>query len=168
MAWPWPRPGSRWRWRVRTRGDDVRFLLGANLGEDLHPVARTASGGELARTMLAVRLAVTDAPGVMIFDEVDAGVGGEAATAVGRALAALGELRQVLVVTHLPQVAAQADHHLVVHKIEEAGRTRSTVTPVADEARVVELSRMLSGQPDSDSARTHARELLERGARHAP
>lgn len=143
-------------------GDDVRFLLGANVGEDLQPVAKTASGGELARTMLAVRLAITDAPGVMLFDEVDAGVGGEAATAVGVALAALGRSSQVVVVTHLPQVAAQADHQLLVRKVEERGRTASTVTRLDPDARVVEISRMLSGRPDSESAREHARELLQR------
>ena len=89
----------------------------------------------------------------MVFDEVDAGIGGKAATAVGAALAALGRRTQVLVVTHLAQVAAQADHHLLVRKAESGGRTRSEVTPLAGEERVVELSRMLSGSPDSQSAR---------------
>ncbi len=140
--------------------DQVTFLLGANTGEALQPLARSASGGELARTMLAIRLALTDAPGVMVFDEVDAGVGGEAATAVGVALAGLGRRAQVLVVTHLAQVAALADHQIAVRKIEDAGRTRSEVTVLDDENRVVELSRMLSGRPDSSSARRHARELL--------
>ncbi len=99
-------------------GDQVTFLLGANPGEPLLPWPRSASGGELARTMLAVRLALTDAPGVLVFDEVDAGVGGEAAIAVGAALAGLAEHAQVLVVTHLAQVAAQADHQIEVRKAE--------------------------------------------------
>jgi DNA repair protein RecN (Recombination protein N) len=141
-------------------GDQVSFLLGANPGEPLLPLTKVASGGELARTMLAVRLALTDAPGVLIFDEVDAGVGGSAATAVGAALAALGRRSQVLVVTHLAQVAAQADHQLAVLKTEQGGRTLSEVAELGAEERVVELSRMLSGSPDSETARTHARELL--------
>jgi DNA repair protein RecN (Recombination protein N) len=140
--------------------DQVSFLLGANPGEPLLPLAKVASGGELARTMLAVRLALTGAPGVLVFDEVDAGVGGSAATAVGAALAALGRRSQVLVVTHLAQVAAQADHQLAVLKTEQDGRTVSRVAELDPEARVVELSRMLSGSPDSETARTHARELL--------
>ena len=159
-------PSARFEVSVAGDGsaDDVTFLLGANPGEPLAPLARVASGGELARTMLAVRLALTDDPGVLVFDEVDAGIGGTAGTAVGAALAALGRRTQVLVVTHLAQVAAQADHHLVVRKAESGGRTRSEVTPLAGEARVVEVSRMLSGSPDSQSARAHARELLEEAA----
>jgi DNA repair protein RecN (Recombination protein N) len=141
--------------------DQVTFLLGANPGEPLQPVAKAASGGELARTMLAVRLAVTDAPGVMAFDEVDAGVGGAAAAAVGAALAALAHNGQVLVVTHLAQVAALADHQIEVRKTELDGRTRSEVVALDAEGRVVEVSRMLSGHPDSASAQRHARELLQ-------
>ena len=110
--------------------------------------------------MLAVRLALTDAPGVLVFDEVDAGVGGEAATAVGAALAGLGHYAQVLVVTHLAQVAAQADHQVEVRKVEADGRTRSEVTVLDPDGRVVEISRMLSGSPDSEAAHRHARELL--------
>ncbi len=140
--------------------DRVAFLLGANPGEPLQPLAKVASGGELARTMLAVRLAITDSPGVMAFDEVDAGVGGAAATSVGAALAGLGRNAEVLVVTHLAQVAALADHQIEVRKSERGGRTRSDVVALDTEGRVVEISRMLSGRPDSDSARRHARELL--------
>jgi DNA repair protein RecN (Recombination protein N) len=142
-------------------GDQVTFLLGANAGEPVQPLAKAASGGELARTMLAVRLAITDDPGVMAFDEVDAGVGGSAATAVGAALAGLGRSAQVLVVTHLAQVAAQADHQIAVRKAEQDGRTRSEVVLLDADDRVVEVSRMLSGRPDSESARRHARELLD-------
>jgi DNA repair protein RecN (Recombination protein N) len=141
--------------------DPVTFRLGANPGEPMQPLAKAASGGELSRTMLAIRLAVAEVPGVTVFDEVDAGVGGSAATAVGAALADLGRHGQVLVVTHLAQVAAQADQQLAVRKSEESDRTRSEVTALDDDGRVVELSRMLSGQPDSESAQRHARELLE-------
>jgi DNA repair protein RecN (Recombination protein N) len=148
--------------------DQVTFLLGANPGEPLQPLAKVASGGELARTMLAIRLAITDAPGVMVFDEVDAGVGGTAATAVGTALARLGRHGQVLVVTHLAQVAAQADQQVEVRKSEESGRTRSEVATLDDDGRVIELSRMLSGRPDSASARRHARELLDATTTPAP
>jgi DNA repair protein RecN (Recombination protein N) len=141
-------------------GDQVTFLLGANPGELPQPLAKVASGGEMARTMLAIRLAITDAPGVMVFDEVDAGVGGAAATAVGAALAGLGRHGQVLVVTHLAQVAAQADRQLAVRKSERSGRTLAEVAALDADERVVELSRMLSGHPDSESARRHATELL--------
>ncbi len=163
-------PSARFEIAVEGDGpaDQVAFLLGANPGEPLAPLASAASGGELARTMLAIRLAITEAPGVMVFDEVDAGVGGEAAIAVGSALAGLGAHGQVLVVTHLAQVAAQADHQLEVRKDERSGRTRSEVTTLEGEGRVVELSRMLSGHPDSASAREHARELLDTTASTSP
>jgi len=164
-------PSARFTIRVEGEGsaDHVTFELAANPGEPALPLAKAASGGELSRTMLAVRLALTDAPGVLIFDEVDAGVGGTAATAVGAALAGLGHHAQVLVVTHLAQVAALADAQVAVRKVEAGGRTRSEVTLLDPEARVVEISRMLSGSPDSDSARRHARELLgDRGPTNAP
>jgi DNA repair protein RecN (Recombination protein N) len=155
------------RFEVAVEGDgpadQVTFWLGANRGEPLQPLARSASGGELARVMLALRLATSAGPPIMVFDEVDAGVGGAAATAVGAALAELGQRRQVLVVTHLAQVAAQADHQVAVHKHERDGRTRSDVTALDADARVVEVSRMLSGRPESVSARRHARELLDAG-----
>jgi DNA repair protein RecN (Recombination protein N) len=141
-------------------GDEVSFELAANPGEPALSLAKAASGGELSRTMLAVRLALTDAPGVLVFDEVDAGVGGQAAIAVGSALAGLGHYAQVLVVTHLAQVAALADHQIEVRKVEADGRTRSAVTVLDPDGRVVEISRMLSGSPDSPAAHRHARELL--------
>ncbi len=146
-------------------GADVEFLLGANTGEPALPLAKVASGGELARAMLATRLVLSAAPPTLVFDEVDAGVGGEAALAVGRALAAIGRDHQVLVVTHLAQVAAFADQQVVVSKTEEEGRTIARARAVAGEDRVVELSRMLSGHPDSAAARRHAKELLALGAR---
>ncbi len=153
------------RLQIEVGGEDpadrVVVLLGANPGEPLQPLAKVASGGELARTMLAVRLAITGDAGVLVFDEVDAGVGGAAATAVGSALAELSGRAQVLVVTHLAQVAAQAGSQVAVRKSESGGRTRAEVDVLGAEARVVELSRMLSGRPESASARRHARELLE-------
>ncbi len=146
-------------------GDDVEVLLAANPGTPPLPLAKVASGGELARTMLALRLVLTDAPPTLVFDEVDAGVGGAAALAVGRALGRLaGEGHQVLVVTHLPQVAAYADAQVQVAKQSDEAATVSRVRLLDGGERVVELSRMLSGQPDSDAARTHAAELLATAA----
>ncbi len=146
-------------------GDEVTFMLGANPGETAQPLARVASGGEMARTCLAARLVLTEAPPTLVFDEVDAGVGGQAALAVGRALAELAADHQVLVVTHLPQVAAFADRQVAVTKTARAGRTITTAAPLEGRARVVELSRMLSGQPSSATAQGHAEELLGTASR---
>lgn len=147
--------------------DDVTFLLMANPGEQPLPLAKVASGGELARVMLAIRLASSSVrgPATLVFDEVDAGIGGEAALAVGRALSQLASTHQVLVVTHLAQVAAYADHHVLVTKCEHHGRVEASVATVDGEERLAEMSRMLSGQPGSAIAREHARELLEVAAR---
>jgi DNA repair protein RecN (Recombination protein N) len=148
-------------------GDDIQFLLAANPGEPAQPLTKVASGGELARAMLALRLALLEGDtgaGVdgrtLVFDEVDAGIGGEAALAVGAALAQLAATAQVLVVTHLPQVAAAADQQVAVSKSEEDGRTVARAVVVEGPERVIELSRMLSGQPESVRAREHAEELL--------
>jgi DNA repair protein RecN (Recombination protein N) len=145
-------------------GDDVEVLLAANPGTPPLPLARVASGGELARTMLALRLVLTDAPPTLVFDEVDAGIGGAAAVTVGRSLARLAGAHQVLVVTHLPQVAAYADAQMRVAKHSDEAATVSHASLLDRSERVVELSRMLSGQPDSDAARVHASELLETAA----
>jgi DNA repair protein RecN (Recombination protein N) len=149
-------------------GSDVRFLLAANPGSPLQPLNKVASGGELARTMLALRLALLEGrvalggiPDTLIFDEVDAGIGGQAAVAVGHALAELGEGRQVIVVTHLPQVAARAVDHLVVEKISTGTSTATVVTSQDRDGRIIELARMLAGHPDSESGRSHAAELLD-------
>ena len=141
-------------------GEQVSFRLAANPGHEPLPLNRTASGGELARTMLALRLVLTAGPPTLVFDEVDAGIGGAAAQAVGRSLARLGADHQVIVVTHLPQVAACADSHVVVEKHEVGGSVEVTLRAVGGEDRLVELSRMLSGSPQSVSARQHAEELL--------
>ncbi len=151
-----------------TAAEDVTFMFAADAGEPLQPLARTASGGELARAMLAVRLVMLEGrvsggdggPGTLVFDEVDAGIGGEAALAVGAALSRLAQRFQVIVVTHLAQVAAFAGSQVAVRKVETGARTVSTATVVVGEDRVTELSRMLSGRPGSAAARSHARELL--------
>jgi DNA repair protein RecN (Recombination protein N) len=154
--------GARVEIRVAPEGtgEPVEIALGANVGEAVLPLAKAASGGELARAMLAVRLVGMGGPQTMVFDEVDAGVGGAAALSLGSALHEVSRTRQVLVVTHLAQVAAKADRQIAVHKEEADGRTLTSARPVEGEERVVELSRMLSGHPDSDAARAHARELL--------
>jgi DNA repair protein RecN (Recombination protein N) len=141
-------------------GDEVVFLLAANAGEPALPLAKVASGGELARAMLALRLVTTHAPPTLVFDEVDAGIGGQAALSIGRALRALGTSHQVLVVTHLAQVAAHADDHWVVTKHEAAGRTVSRARRLAPPDRLEEISRMLSGMGDSPTGRRHAKDLL--------
>jgi DNA repair protein RecN (Recombination protein N) len=148
--------------------DEVELLLRPHADAPALPVQRGASGGELSRVMLAIEvcLAGTDPVPTMVFDEVDAGVGGRAAVEVGRRLARLARDHQVLVVTHLPQVAAFADRHVVVDKPPAAstgGVTRSDVRLVDGEQRVVELARMLAGS-DSDTAREHAAELLASAA----
>ncbi len=145
--------------------DEVELRLAANPGTAPLPLAKVASGGELARTMLALRLVLSAAPPTLVFDEVDAGVGGAAAVAVGRSLARLADQpHQVLVVTHLPQVAAYADAQVRVAKQSDESTTVARARVLDHPARVVELSRMLSGQPDSDAARVHAAELLATAA----
>lgn len=145
--------------------DEVAILIAANAGEPALPLSKVASGGELARVMLAARLVLTAGPPTLVFDEVDAGIGGSAAAAVGRALATIAADHQVLVVTHLPQVAAFAHAQIAVEKHERDGRTIAAAATLDDDTRVVELSRMLSGQPGSATARDHAEELLATAAR---
>ena len=143
--------------------DEVELLLAANTGSELRPLHKGASGGELSRVMLAleVALAGTSPVPTFVFDEVDAGVGGKAAIEVGARLARLARTAQVLVVTHLPQVAAYADRHVVVEKSSDGSVTTSGLTVLDDGARVRELSRMLAGVEESDSGLAHARELLD-------
>ncbi len=159
-----PRAALRVRVGDDDPGDDVTFAFSANDAAADLALRKVASGGELARVMLALRLVLTEGPPSMVFDEVDAGVGGEAARAVGEALAGVARHHQVLVVTHLPQVAALADVQIVVRKAERAGRVSSAATPVAGAERVAELARMLAGDAGSAAARRHAEELL-RGRR---
>ncbi|MET9856968.1 DNA repair protein RecN [Streptomyces sp. NPDC006450] len=142
--------------------DEVELLLAPHPGAQPRPIAKGASGGELSRVMLAVEVvfAGSDPVPTYLFDEVDAGVGGKAAVEVGRRLAKLAKSAQVVVVTHLPQVAAFADRQLLVEKTNDGSVTRSGVTVLEGEARIRELSRMLAGHEDSASARAHAEELL--------
>ncbi len=142
--------------------DDVELLLRPHPGAPARPVQKGASGGELSRVMLAIEvvLAGTDPVPTLVFDEVDAGVGGRAAVEVGRRLAALARSAQVVVVTHLPQVAAFADQHLVVRKSDDGVVTSSGVVALDEAGRLRELSRMLAGQEESATAEAHAAELL--------
>ncbi|MEU6680705.1 DNA repair protein RecN [Streptomyces sp. NPDC046853] len=142
--------------------DEVELLLAPHPGAPPRPIAKGASGGELSRVMLAVEVvfAGTDPVPTYLFDEVDAGVGGKAAVEIGRRLARLAKSAQVVVVTHLPQVAAFADRQLLVEKTNDGSVTRSGVLVLEGEDRVRELSRMLAGQEDSETARAHAEELL--------
>lgn len=148
--------------------DEVELLLAPHPGASARPVVKGASGGELSRVMLAIEVvfAEVDPVPTYLFDEVDAGVGGKAAVEVGRRLARLARTSQVVVVTHLPQVAAFADRHLVVSKSSEGTVTRSGVTALADADRVRELSRMLAGLEDSELGRAHAEELLASARGH--
>lgn len=148
--------------------DKLEFLVSLNPGEPLMPLARVASGGELSRLMLALKRIAPDAERVptVIFDEVDAGIGGAAATAVGRKLQAVSRASQILCVTHLPQVAAFADHHHRVVKREAAGRTLVTMACLDGEARVSEMARMLGGAQVTEQSLLHARELIAASAAH--
>jgi DNA repair protein RecN (Recombination protein N) len=143
--------------------DEIEILLAANKGAEARPLGKGASGGELSRVMLAIEvaLAATNPVPTFVFDEVDAGVGGKAAVEVGRRLAMLARHAQVLVVTHLPQVAAFADQHHVVRKSSDGLVTTSGLVTLSEEERVRELSRMLAGLEDSDTALAHAEELLQ-------
>jgi DNA repair protein RecN (Recombination protein N) len=146
--------------------DEVDIRLAAHPGAPSLPLGKGASGGELSRVMLAIEVVFAGADPVptFVFDEVDAGVGGRAATEVGRRLARLARLAQVIVVTHLPQVAAYADTHLVVEKADDGSVTRSGVSRLDDAGRLTELSRMLAGLEDSEHGRAHAGELLAAAA----
>jgi DNA repair protein RecN (Recombination protein N) len=157
---------GRWLRATSTGVDEVELLLAANTGAEPRPLHKGASGGELSRVMLAleVSLAETSPVPTFVFDEVDAGVGGKAAIEVGRRLARLARTAQVLVVTHLPQVAAYADRHVVVHKSSDGTVTTSGLSVLDPDERERELSRMLAGLEESESARAHARELLAAAA----
>jgi DNA repair protein RecN (Recombination protein N) len=143
--------------------EDVGFLVAGHAGSTPRPVNKVASGGELSRMALAIAVTTSQlgTAQTLIFDEVDAGVGGAVAETVGRLMQQLGQDRQVLAVTHLPQVAACADHHLVVAKQLQAGTTLSSVNPVQGEQRVGEVARMLGGERLSDTTLAHAREMLQ-------
>lgn len=144
--------------------DDVEFLFSANPGEEPRALARIASGGEMSRVMLAIKsvLAKVDDMPTMVFDEVDQGIGGEASVAVAARLSGIGRVRQVLAVTHLPQIAAAASRHFAVRKEERAGRTEVGIHHLDSDERVAELARMLGGDNPSAITLAHASEMLER------
>ena len=143
-------------------GESVVVLLSANPGSAPQPLSKVASGGELARVMLALRLVLTEDPATMVFDEVDAGIGGSAAVAVASALRELGSNHQVFAVTHLAQVAASAHHHVSVSKAVKSGNTFGSARAVTPDERAGEIARMLSGGVADDSALAHAHDLLEK------
>ncbi len=141
--------------------EEVRFLFSANPGEPLKPLSKVASGGELSRTYLALLTeGAAVGPETLVFDEVDSGIGGRPAERVGRRLRELGRRRQVLCITHLPQIAAFAHHHVWVRKESRGGRTTVRASLLGGEARLMELARMLAGEKVTETAVTHARELL--------
>lgn len=147
---------------TRSGADQIQFMIAADGGNEFRPMGSSVSGGELSRLMLAIEVALASESSVptMIFDEVDAGIGGEVAVEVGRRLALLAERVQVIVVTHLPQVAAFAQSHFVVRKSTQSGDITTAVTEVKGEDRTREITRMLSGLTDSTSGAAHAEELL--------
>ena len=151
-------PGRRGR-------DRVEFLVALNPGQAARPLARCASGGELARIGLAIQLAAVGArqPPTMVFDEVDSGIGGRVAEVVGAGLAELGERGQVLCVTHLPQVASQAGRQIRVSKIVRDGGTRTVSAQLAESERIREVARMLGGVEITPRTLAHAEEMLARG-----
>lgn len=143
--------------------DDIEFLIAPNPGETAKPVAKTASGGELSRIMLAIKVIASKSASVptMIFDEVDAGIGGATAEAVGKRLHALADRHQVIVITHLPQIARFAGKHFQVQKHVEQGRTTTTVLPLDNQERIQELARLLAGDHITETALQHAKELIQ-------
>ena len=152
--------------------DEIVYRISTNPGEPMHPLEQIASGGELSRVMLALKASVesggtrrkSETPRILVFDEVDTGIGGRAAEAVGRKLKQLARAHQVLCITHLPQIASFADHHYLIEKTESGGRTRTTVRPVTGTERAEELARMLSGAKLTDASLKHAQQMLKANA----
>jgi DNA repair protein RecN (Recombination protein N) len=151
--------------------DNVVYLIAPNPGEPMHPVEKIASGGELSRVMLALKATVetgkkskSAGQRTLVFDEIDTGIGGRAAEAVGKKLKALARANQVLCITHLPQIASFADHHYLIEKREAAGRARTVVRPLTAEERTEEIARMLSGAKLTETSRQHAEQLLKANA----
>jgi DNA repair protein RecN (Recombination protein N) len=147
---------------TRTGIDRVEFLIAPNRGEEPRPLRKIASGGELSRALLALKRVLADQGpvGTYVFDEVDAGVGGAVAEVIGRAIADIARHRQVLCITHLPQIAALARTHYVVGKTESKGRTLATIRRAAGAERVDEIARMIGGIKVGEAARHAAREML--------
>jgi len=155
---------TAWGW------DEVQYLIATNAGEPLKALDQIASGGEMSRVMLALKVSVEEGaikpkrksptPRTLVFDEIDVGIGGRAAEAVGQKLKSLSRGQQVLCVTHLPQIAAFADQHFVVEKRESAGRTKMQVRLLDDRARTHEVARMLSGATVTDTSLQHAAQMI--------
>jgi DNA repair protein RecN (Recombination protein N) len=163
-----PRRGENGRPRCGPHGiDTIAFLISPNPGEPMKPLSEIASGGELSRVMLAVKSALSENDHIdcMVFDEIDTGIGGEVAVAVGEHLHRLGREKQILCITHLASIAARADTHIRVEKLERRGRTVTEVTQISGEDRVDEIARMLAGDRTGSASRNHAEELLRK---HAP
>ena len=146
--------------------EDVEFRVSLNVGHEERALSRVASGGELSRVMLALKtiLARLDHVPTLVFDEVDAGIGGRVGLMVGETMRRVAANHQVFAITHLPQIAARAHHHILVAKGARGGVTTADVTVLTGQARVTEIARMLGGDPESDVSRAHARELLESAA----
>ena len=149
--------------------DDVAYLIATNHGEPLRPAEQIASGGELSRVMLALKVSVESGAGTrrehgrtLVFDEIDTGIGGRAAEAVGKKLRVLGQVHQVLCITHLPQIAAFADHHYLIEKREVGGRSRTSIRRLESDERQEEVARMLSGARLTDTSRKLAEAMLSR------
>lgn len=142
--------------------DELEFLISSNVGEEPKPLAKIASGGELSRVMLSIKnvLAEKDQIGTAIFDEIDTGVSGKAAQKIGLKLKEVSGNRQVICVTHLAQVAVFADHHLLIHKQEQNGRTYTYIDFLDESQRVKEIARMISGDNLTDTAIKNAEEML--------
>jgi DNA repair protein RecN (Recombination protein N) len=166
-------PGGQFEVRVRHDAagefsphglDRIEFAVTANPGQPAAAMAKVASGGELSRIALAIQVVATGGTHVpcLVFDEIDAGVGGGVAEIVGRRLRELGDARQVLCVTHLPQVASQGHRHVRVSKLTDGKTTRTTLTRLTEDETVEELARMLGGVEITATSRDHAREMLER------
>jgi DNA repair protein RecN (Recombination protein N) len=143
--------------------DCASFLIAPNVGENLKPLAGIASGGELSRVVLALKaiLAETESVETVVFDEVDAGIGGGVAEVVGKKLSFLARHHQVICITHLPQIAKFGDHHFKISKHVEQGRTITNIDPLGDEERIKEIARMLGGVEITRATIDHAREMLD-------
>ena len=146
--------------------EDVEFRVALNIGHDARPLARVASGGELSRVMLALKtiLARLDRVPTLVFDEVDAGIGGRVGLQVGETMRRVAAHHQVFAITHLPQIAARGHHHILVAKGARGGVTAADITVLEGDQRITEIARMLGGDPESEVSRAHARELLENAA----
>ena len=153
--------------------DQVEYMISTNPGEPMHPLDKIASGGELSRVMLALKASVeagssrkktSGAQRTMIFDEIDTGIGGRAAEAVGKKLKSLSRANQVLCVTHLPQIATFSDHHFLIEKKQASGRTRTTIREITADERTEEIARMLSGSKLTETSMKHAEQMIKANA----